>query len=64
MDRSKEILFLQSSAAICAALVLNSSALAQASAPAYPSKPVQVIVPFAPGGGTDKVVKQIGLKPE
>jgi tripartite-type tricarboxylate transporter receptor subunit TctC len=34
-------------------LFLACAAVAQAQTPAYPVKPVKVIVPFAPGGGSD-----------
>jgi tripartite-type tricarboxylate transporter receptor subunit TctC len=43
-----------------AALVLAASALAQAQS--YPVKAVRVVVPFAPGGGTDVVARVLGQK--
>lgn len=36
-------------------LTLSSAALAQA----YPSKPIEVVVPYAPGGGTDNLMRMI-----
>ena len=48
-------------AAIAAGIFTSGAALAQ-SAPAYPVKPVRVIVPFAPGGGTDVTSRAVSQK--
>lgn len=45
-------------AAAAAVLVLPSYATAQA----FPAKPITLIVPFAPGGGTDSIARDIGKK--
>lgn len=37
----------------CGSLALATSALAQGAGTAYPTRPVKIIVPFAPGGGSD-----------
>ena len=37
----------------CGSLILATSALAQSASTAYPTRPVKIIVPFAPGGGSD-----------
>jgi len=42
-----------SGAALLAALVALSPAAAHAQAGAYPGKPIRLILPFPPGGGTD-----------
>jgi len=42
--------------------LLGASPLAIAQAHDYPNKPIRIIVPFAPGGGTDFVVRTIVSK--
>jgi tripartite-type tricarboxylate transporter receptor subunit TctC len=46
--------------AIAAATLVTLPALAQAQN--YPAKPVRVIVPFAPGGGSDLTARQVSAK--
>ena len=44
------------------ALVITLTLIAAANAQTYPSKPVRIIVPFPPGGGTDIVARAVGQK--
>jgi tripartite-type tricarboxylate transporter receptor subunit TctC len=47
---------------IAAGAVLAVSLAAPAMAQTYPARPVRIVVPFAPGGGTDVVARIVGAR--
>ena len=52
----------QALSGICLAVAAFTALPAAAAEGAYPSRPIRVIVPFAPGGGTDMVARVIQPK--
>lgn len=48
--------------ALAGTLLVWLTAMAHAQAPAWPERPIKLIVPFAAGGGTDVIARQLAIK--
>jgi tripartite-type tricarboxylate transporter receptor subunit TctC len=48
--------------ALLSAVLFSFAAAAHAAEPRYPTKPIRIIIPTAPGGGSDVMVRMLGNK--
>jgi tripartite-type tricarboxylate transporter receptor subunit TctC len=48
--------------ALAGGLAVLGAGLASAQAPAFPSRPITLVVPFPPGGSTDRAIRLIGQR--
>lgn len=61
-DEDEMVLSLLSLLSLCASACMTSEATAQQSPGKYPEKSLRLILPFAPGGGTDLLARTLAQR--